>query len=62
MQKGFSEDIGHSSVLEKKISGNGTCTYKPEGTWDKDANLMIEHFEESGHPVFQGISALNRGI
>ena len=39
-----------------------TYSYKPEGKWNGDANLMIEHFRESGHPIFRGLSAFNRGI
>ena len=26
----------------------GMYAYKPEGEWDKDVNLVIKHFEESG--------------
>ena len=45
MQKGFSENIGLSSVLEKKISGmDRTYAYKPEGKREEDANLTIGHF------------------
>ena len=50
-QKDFSEDIAHSTVLEMKKNG-----------MDNEANGMIKHFAESGHPIFRGRSALNRGI
>ena len=40
----------------------GTHTYKPEGKWNSTAEKIVEHFKETGHPVFRGISALNRGI
>ena len=50
-QKDFSEDIAHSSVLEMKKNG-----------LDNEANGMTKHFAESGHPIFRGRSALNRGI
>ena len=39
----------------------GTYTHKPEGIWDRQANQMIEQFQRSGHPVFRGASALDRG-
>ena len=26
------------------------------------ADVMLENFKDSGHPTFQGISALNRGV
>ena len=40
----------------------GTHTYKPEGKWNEVADLLVNNFKESGHPIFPGISALNRGI
>ena len=40
----------------------GTYSHKPKGKWNNEANQMIKHFEESGHPIFRGTSALNRGI
>ena len=32
------------------------------GKWDLRASQMVEDFEHSGHPVFQGMSPLGRGI
>ena len=32
------------------------------GKWDLRASQMVEIFENSGHPVFQGVSPLGRGI
>ena len=32
------------------------------GKWDLRASQMVEDFENSGHPVFQGVSPLGRGI
>ena len=32
------------------------------GQWDLRASQMVKKFENSGHPVFQGISPLGRGI
>ena len=39
----------------------GTRTYKTNGEWDKVAEIMMINFCESGHPVFRGCSALERG-
>ena len=54
---------GHWSFLgpgsEKKWYG--THTYKPIGEWDRVAEDMMINFSESGHPVFRGSSALERG-
>ena len=54
---------GHWSFLgpgsEKKWYG--THTYKPNGEWDRVAEDMMINFSESGHPVFRGSSALERG-
>ena len=45
---------GHSSFLgpgsEKKWCGTHTC--KPNGDWDRVADIMMINFSESGHPVF----------
>ena len=40
----------------------GTHTNKPEGQWNSTADVMVENFSESGHPIFRGINALNRGV
>ena len=32
------------------------------GKWDLRASQMVEHIENSGHPVVQGVSQLGRGI
>ena len=32
------------------------------GKWDLRASQMVGNFENSGHPVFQGVSPLGRGI
>ena len=39
----------------------GTQTYKPNRKWDRVAVDMMLNFSESGHPVFRGSSALERG-
>ena len=43
-------------VIQKK----DTC--KPEGQWNETADVMLNNIKESAHPVFRGISALNRGV
>ena len=40
----------------------GTHNYKLEGKWDSITAEMVGHFRETGHTVFKGISALNRGM
>ena len=32
------------------------------GKWDLRTSQMVEHFENPGHPVFQGVNPLGRGI
>ena len=58
MQKSFQG--GHWSFLGpgEEDKWYGTSSYKTEGKWTEDANLMIGHFTES----FRGIRAFNRGI
>ena len=38
-----------------------THEYKPQGEWDRVAELMMIKFSESGHPVFRATSPLCRG-
>ena len=49
---------GHWTFLglgsEKKWCGKSN--YFSEGNWQDTANMMVEQFEESGHPVFKGVS------
>ena len=47
---------GHSSFLEY-----GTCTHKPDGSWDRMAEEMMANFSRSGHPIFRASSAFERG-
>ena len=39
-----------------------THEYKPQGEWDRVAELMMMEFSESGHPVFRASSPLSRGV
>ena len=38
-----------------------THAIKPQGDWDRVAELMMIKFSESGHPVFRATSPLSRG-
>ena len=38
-----------------------TCNERPQGEWDRVAQLMMIRFRESGHPVFRATSPLSRG-
>ena len=42
-------------------SGSAPSSHKPQGEWNRVAELMMSHFEESGHPVFRCSSLLYRG-
>ena len=55
---------GHWTSLElgSEKKWYGKSNYLPEGKWKDTANMMVEQFEESGHPVFKGVSTLARGI
>ena len=35
---------------------------RPQGEWDRVAELMMIKFAESGHPVFRATSPLSRGV
>ena len=54
---------GHWSFLgrasEKKWYGTYDC--KPDGSWNRTAEKMLENFEGSGHRIFRGTSALEKG-
>ena len=38
-----------------------TFSDKPDGDWDKTAEIMMLNFAESGHPICRATSALKRG-
>ena len=54
---------GHWSFLglgsEKKWYG--TYDGKPDGSWKRTAEKMLQNFEGSGHPIFRSTSSLERG-
>ena len=45
---------------EKKLYG--THVTKPNGEWNRVAEIMMINFAESGHPIFQASSPLERGV
>ena len=53
--------IGHRGLAQEN-KWYGTYTYKTKGKRNKETDLMIEYFKESGHTILRGISAFNRGI
>ena len=59
MQKDSRADTGRFLGLDQKWYG--TYTDQPDGSWDRVAKDMLQKFSESGHPVFRGCSALERG-
>ena len=61
-QKRFQRGHWSSWAQETKTSGMGRTPTKPEGKWNTTAENMVEDFKETGHPIFRGISALNRGV
>ena len=54
---------GHWSFLGPGSETNWYSTYidKPQGEWDRVAELMMIKFGESGHTVFRATSPLSRG-
>ena len=54
---------GHWSFLgsgsEKKWYG--TYDYKPDGSWNRTPEKMLQNFKDSGHTIFLFTSALERG-
>ena len=54
---------GHCSFLGPGSETKWYSTYneRPQGEWDKVAELMMIQFGESGHPVFRATSPLSRG-
>ena len=54
-------DVGHLWNLDQRRHLYGTSSDKPDGDWDKTAELMMLTFAESGHPVFRATSTLEGG-
>ena len=64
--KGLRKNVprGHWSFFGpgEENTRHGTHTYKPEGQWKLTADVMVDNFKESGHPIFRASSALDRGL
>ena len=59
---GFLAVVGHSWDLDQKRNGAKTCSDKPDGNWDRTAEIMILQLTaESGHPLLRASSAFERG-
>ena len=52
----------HLTMEEKESKWYQGCAAEYGGKWDLRASQMVENFENSGHPVFQTVSPLGRGI
>ena len=54
---------GRWSFLGRRSEKKWYSTHdsKPQGEWDRVAELMMIKFSESGHPVFRATSPLSRG-
>ena len=39
----------------------GTLSYKPEGLWNRSAEMIMLRLRDSQHPVFRATSAMDRG-
>ena len=55
---------GRWSILGLGSEKKWYSTYneRPQGEWDRVAELMMIKFRESGHPVFRATSPLSRGV
>ena len=62
LQKDVQQDVGHSSDLDRKKKWYSTDNERPQGEWDRVAELMMIKFGESGHSVFRAASPLSRGM
>ena len=56
------EDVHQENVHSSdKRSGILLMKSKPQGEWDRVAELIMIKFSESGHPVFRATSPFSRG-
>ena len=56
------KDIGRSLDQARKKNGMVNTCPRPKGKWNSVAKHMHQRFEETGHPIFKGVSAMNRGV
>ena len=61
MQTHFLTVIGLSWGLDPKRSGTELYDGKPDGSWNRKAEKLLQNFKDSGHPIFQCTSPLERG-
>ena len=61
LQKDFQQDDGHSSAPESEAMWYSSHNERPQGEWDRVAELMMIKVGESGHPVFRATRPLSRG-
>ena len=60
-QKNFIAVIGLSWSTDPKKKRCGTHDGKPDGSWNRTAEKMLQNFAGSGHPIFRCTSRLERG-
>ena len=53
---GFHQDASHFGDLIVRKSGMELTSNKPNGEWNRVAEIMMINFAESGHPIFQATS------
>ena len=53
--------IGLPQGLDLKRSGTELTIRKRDGSWNRTAEKMLQNFAISGHLVFRGTNALERG-
>ena len=49
-------------VIPRDQKWYSSCNERPQGEWDRVAELMMIKFGESRHPVFRATSPLSRGV
>ena len=48
--------------MKRNVMEYGNRNYKSDGKWNSVASKMVLRSEETGHPIFTEVSALDRGI
>ena len=59
LREDFHQEDGHSSDQDLK-KWYSTHEIKPQGEWDRVADLVMIKLSESGHPVLRSTSPLSR--
>ena len=60
--KDFQQDVSHSSHLGQKKKWYFMNIDRPQGEWDRVAELMMINVGERRHPVFRAIETIFRTI